>query len=341
MTAELDFSADDADSAHFGTSPNGTFESFDPDKVRCHLTELLGPHAMDLPDGARGFRGRQRATSVAGMRVHRMTFGGTSVDLRPEPSDDHIVVVQPLHGVIGISSGPIGVVASPRVPVVLDAGKRYRTHWRKDTVTYKIVVDRSLALGLAAELHGLSAEEVALDFALQPPPSAQAIATWGRVVALLAAQESTTAPGLLSTLTEFHLAKAAVSALLDLFPTAARAMGDERPAVTPPAPIDHAISYIEEHAQDPITLGDIAQSAGLSPRALQAAFRRHRDVTPMEYARQIRLRRAYDDLITADFGSTTVASVATRWGYHNPGRFASEFRSTFGKYPREALEQSR
>lgn len=341
MTAELDLSATDADSAHAGRPPSWTFESVDPEKVRCHLTELLGPHVMDLPDGARGFRGGQRAASVAGMQVHRMTFGGASVDLRPEPSDDHIVVVQPLHGVIGVSSGPVGVVASPRVPVVLDAGKRYRTHWRKDTVTYKIVVDRSLALGLAAELHGLSAEEVALDFPLQPPPSAQAIGTWGRVVPLLAAQESAATPGRLSALTEFHLAKAAVSALLDLFPTAARATGDKRPAGAPRSPIDHAISYIEEHAKDPITLSDIAQSAGLSPRALQTAFRRHRDVTPMEYARQVRLRHAYDDLIAADLEHTTVAAVATRWGYLNPGRFASEFRSTFGKYPREALEQSR
>lgn len=339
MTAELSW-------AEVGTVPvpaqawqPGMFDSSDPDEVHNHLSQSLGPHAMDLPEGTYGFRARQQATSMPGVQVHRLTYGRTTVDLRPEPHTEHIVVVHPLHGRIGVQWGDVGIVAGPRFPVVLDAGKRYRARWNRDSVACKVVIDRALARGMAAEARGVSVEDVSLDFSLQSLAASPAVATWGRMVAILAEQATSSRYGHQPSLTEFHLAKATVSALLDTFPNAVRIANVERPAAVSAMAVARAISYIDEHADTPLTVRDIAQSVGLSPRALQVAFRRHRDLTPMEYTRQARLRRAYDDLAAADAENTTVAAIAARWGYHNPGRFATDFRVQFGRYPKEVLAQ--
>lgn len=276
---------------------------------------------------------------MPGVQVHRMTYGGTSVDLRPEPTAEHIVVVHPLQGRIGVSSGDVGIVAGPHLPVVLDAGKRYRTHWSRDSVACKIVIERALALRIAAEARGVSTENVSLDFCLQNLAARPAVATWGQMVAILAGQPASFTARQAPSLTEFHLAQATVSALLDTFPSAVLITNEERLQSVSAKSVARAISYIDEHAGTPITVRELAESVGLSPRALQAGFRRHRNMTPMEYARQARLRRAYDDLAAADAGRTTVAAIAARWGYYNPGRFASDFRVMFGKYPKEVLAQ--
>ncbi|MEU7612530.1 hypothetical protein [Micromonospora sp. NPDC049204] len=46
----------------------------------------------------------------------------------------------------------------------------------------------------------------------------------------------------------------------------------------------------------------------MRPRALQLAFRRHHDTTPMRYVREVRLERAHRALRAAD--PTTGATVA-------------------------------
>lgn len=339
MTAELGF-------AEFGKVQladhrwhPGAFESSDPDTVHSHLSAVLGPHSMNLPEGTSGLRARQEAASMPGVQVHRMTYGGIAVDLRPEPNTEHIVVVHPLQGRIGVSSGDVGIVAGPHLPVVLDAGKRYRTHWSRDSVACKIVVERALARRMAAEARGVSPEQVSLDFSLQSLAASPAVATWAQMVTILAGRTASCGPRQVPSLTEFHLAQATVSALLDIFPNAIRVASNQGPAGVSARAVARAISYIDEHADTPLTVREIARSVGLSSRALQVAFRRHRNMTPMEYVRQARLRRAYDDLAAADAGRTTVAAIAARWGYYNPGRFASDFRVKFGKYPKDVLAQ--
>ncbi|MEW2352269.1 helix-turn-helix domain-containing protein [Spirillospora sp. NPDC029432] len=104
-----------------------------------------------------------------------------------------------------------------------------------------------------------------------------------------------------------------------------------------PAALRRAIAYIEDHHTDPdITVADIAAAAGVTPRTLQYAFRRHRGTTPMGYVRRVRLAAAHADLQAAGPG-TTVTAVAARWGFHHPGRFAADYRAAYGRSPSTTL----
>ena len=97
-------------------------------------------------------------------------------------------------------------------------------------------------------------------------------------------------------------------------------------------------AFIDEHAGDPITLDEIAAAARLSPRGVQAAFRRHLDTTPLAYLRGVRMERAHRDLQGAEPGDgVSVATLAAKWGFTHLGRFAVDYRRRFGTYPSQTL----
>ncbi|WAP57548.1 helix-turn-helix transcriptional regulator [Streptomyces sp. S465] len=104
-----------------------------------------------------------------------------------------------------------------------------------------------------------------------------------------------------------------------------------------PGTLRRALSYIDDHADRPITVAGIAAAAHVSIRALQYAFRRHLDTTPMAYVRRVRLAHAHHDLSTADPRTATVTDIATRWGFFHPARFAALYRDTYGTAPRVTL----
>lgn len=81
------------------------------------------------------------------------------------------------------------------------------------------------------------------------------------------------------------------------------------------------------------------RAAHVSVRALQLAFRRHLDTTPMAYLRRVRMDRVRADLTAADPASTSVTTVTARWGFYAAGRFSADYRSAFGEYPRDTLRR--
>ncbi|WP_076258652.1 helix-turn-helix transcriptional regulator [Intrasporangium flavum] len=137
---------------------------------------------------------------------------------------------------------------------------------------------------------------------------------------------------------------AVATAVLHAFPTTADispTVADREDAASSTA-LSRALDHIEAHAADPLTLAELADAAGVTPRALQQAFRRHLETTPSEYLRRVRLDRARRDLSLGqrDDG-TTVTDVAMRWGFYHQGRFAAAYRRRFGEAPHETLQDDR
>ncbi|MGC5290644.1 AraC family transcriptional regulator [Micromonospora sp. DT231] len=129
------------------------------------------------------------------------------------------------------------------------------------------------------------------------------------------------------------------SAALAVFPNSAMAVPHRVEAVPLPAgPVRRAVSFIETHFAEAVTATQIAEAARVSPRALQAAFRRQLGTTPMAYLRRTRLDRAHRDLLGTDpTQGATVAEIAHRWGYPHTGRFAADYRAAHGQSPSDTL----
>jgi AraC-like DNA-binding protein len=104
-----------------------------------------------------------------------------------------------------------------------------------------------------------------------------------------------------------------------------------------PATVRRATAFIEESAHRAITVADIAAAASVTVRAVQLAFRRHLDTTPLGYLRRVRLERAHRELLAADPMRETVTAVAYRWGFPSTSRFAAQYRAAYGVSPSRTL----
>ncbi len=106
---------------------------------------------------------------------------------------------------------------------------------------------------------------------------------------------------------------------------------------TTSALLRRAIAFIDDNAHRDISITDIANHVYVSPRAVQLMFRTHRDCTPMQYLRTVRLHHAHLDLLVSDCLSTTVLEIAHRWGFGHLGRFAVFYRQHYGQSPYATL----
>ena len=100
-----------------------------------------------------------------------------------------------------------------------------------------------------------------------------------------------------------------------------------------------AVAFMEAHAAEPITVGDVALAAGTTTRSLQAAFRRRFDLTPMQFLRRLRLRLAREQLLSSQDVGLTVGDTALRWGFAHSGRFAQQYLAEFGEHPSQTLRR--
>lgn len=103
--------------------------------------------------------------------------------------------------------------------------------------------------------------------------------------------------------------------------------------------IRRAMTYIEEHAADDVSVADIAGAAAVTIRAVQLAFRRHLGTTPMTYVREVRLAHVHRELLQADPAVRTVAEIAARWGFTNHSRFTASYRQIYGVLPSHTLKR--
>ncbi|MFF4104475.1 helix-turn-helix domain-containing protein [Streptomyces sp. NPDC001903] len=108
-----------------------------------------------------------------------------------------------------------------------------------------------------------------------------------------------------------------------------------------PETVRRAVAFIESAPDAEIGPTEMAAAAGVTPRALQYAFRRHLGTTPTAYLRRVRLDLAHADLVAGDAASGAgVAAIAHRWGFHHLGRFAAAYRAAYGHSPSRTLGES-
>lgn len=85
-----------------------------------------------------------------------------------------------------------------------------------------------------------------------------------------------------------------------------------------------------------LEVGEIAERLRVSGRLLEDCFRDVVGMGAASWLRVQRLNRAHRDLRMAD-PESTVAEVATRWGFWHLGRFSGYYRDLFGCSPSETL----
>jgi AraC-like DNA-binding protein len=103
--------------------------------------------------------------------------------------------------------------------------------------------------------------------------------------------------------------------------------------------LQRAVDHIHAHVHQALSLTTIAAAACMSPRALEAAFRRRYDTSPLAYARQLRLTHVHRALQLAarEEQPTSVTDTALQHGFVHMGRFAACYKQRFGCSPSATL----
>jgi AraC-like DNA-binding protein len=304
------------------------------------LADLLGrlyvEHAalFRCDDPAR-VDGEVRSATVDGLKAGLLRYGGFDYDAVLEPADaPTAVTVTHGSGTVTAAGEEHGWGRGGAFMVPTDLPSMAFQH---DAGFALLRVPWPVTRSLAEERTGLPAAD--LRFESMAPVSAGRQVMWASTAMFVCGQLVASGTTGISPPMASELTRMAATVMLETFPnTAMTGLYVAGPGWVPPPAVRRAAAFIEAHADQPLTLADIAAAAGVTGRALQSAFRRHYDNTPVGYLRQARLERAYTELQDADpAAGATVAAVARRWGWTSPGQFAAAYQRRFGEPPSRTL----
>jgi AraC-like DNA-binding protein len=98
--------------------------------------------------------------------------------------------------------------------------------------------------------------------------------------------------------------------------------------------------YIAANWDQPIGVEDLAAASGASVRSIFRTFKQCRGYSPMEFVKQVRLRRAHEMLSCGD-AAISVTDAAFACGFGDLSRFSKDYRARFGALPSETLNRSK
>jgi AraC-like DNA-binding protein len=298
---------------------------------------------LALLSTARGAVRVRSSDAHAGMRLTRDTIGPISIDHASFGMDldadvgpaQMLVFGQVISGAAGFRAG--STERWHRVGDIYLAAQpgHCRTSMVRGGEHDQAVFDQALPSQIADTAPGRTQQPVR--FTGYAPVSPEAARWWKAAYAYvreMLADPGTAAQQLLHTCA----ARLLVATTLATFPNNALTeptIEDRNDAHT--ATLHRAVAFIDENAHTDITVADIAAASFVTIRAVQLAFRRHMDTTPLGYLRRVRLHGAHHDLLTSDPVRENVTAVAYRWGFPSPSRFAATYRRAYCVTPNYTL----
>ncbi|WP_380175395.1 helix-turn-helix transcriptional regulator [Kineococcus sp. DHX-1] len=312
-----------------------SFASADEVEVTDFIRRMYADHRTRFDRVRRGARFSAHTHDTGALGADRVR---TSIDYRGVSADgfaDHVFFV--VHGgTVRVSSRTADVTCGRGDASVYPLGLPVEFDMHGfDVTTVRLSSER--VSRVAREMSG----EPAVRFLGTTPVSPAMHRYWRSLVRLVGGALADPDSPLASPLLAEDLAGTVAVAALHTFPnTALTREHVPGPGATAPATVRRAVEHVEANAHLPLTLTDLAAAAGTSARALQAGFQRHLGTTPLDHVRRVRLDRAHRELVDADpTRGDTVAAVAARWGFGNPGRFAAAHREAYGESPAVTLRR--
>jgi AraC-like DNA-binding protein len=298
------------------------FQSNDLDETRERISRVMQPHL--LVPGGKAVGSHMDFVKLGSVGIGTIAFGeAMRVDV--EAVDGYHLLMFCLAGQAEVRTRQRLVSVDQRNAVLCAAGERFDALLSPDCEQFILRIDRS-ALGS----HFWSPR-------LGPAPHVQIdspdLIAWMQQLNLIA-----NSPAILdSARKNREIGKQLGRLLLELLSASPLQSQDRanQPKLSPGF-VKRAEDYMHEHSDEPLRLSDIATALGMSERTLRDGFQQFRDVSPMQYLRQIRLDRAHSALLDAS-ENAFVSDIALACGFMHLGRFSLEYKKRFGESPSETL----
>ncbi|RBM22154.1 AraC family transcriptional regulator [Streptomyces sp. PT12] len=320
-------------------------DSDDLEETREIISNAYSPYRLDCLGDPREFSAWYGEDSFPGITLSGLRYGSShhaaETLIKPAPLGTYLLVCELTHGRVTVSSpGREEYSVGPGGTYVLDPYRGFQVHWSPGARMMTVRLAREDVERAAADALGVDSP-VRARFALGGAVSPEAARSWAGISR--AVRREVVGDGIARTnpLVAAQLTQTAAALLVGTQRLITTGVDARRTGAVSHAAVRRAMALVEERPERPHTLADLASAARVSPRALQEAFRRHLDTTPLGYLREIRLARARHDLLTAGRdGSATVSEIAYRWGFGNLGRFAAAYRARYGEPPSTTLDSA-
>lgn len=308
------------------------------DLVREHLHGLLGPHELVTRDRSGVVDFWHKSASFGQFSFNEFSYG-RDVATSAQLSTDFYIIIFTISGHISVQHRSRNFVTDADTVFVM-------TH---DRFTGGVSADcRQLVVRVgAAPIHRYMQQyydiriEAPLEFALVPCSINEQTPGLHQMVAMICNTLSREDMSFNDARIRGSIEQALIGVLLHEIPHNYHRAMSVNPRRVMPRCIRLAKDYIHAHARERISVHEIATVANLSPRALQAGFRRYLNETPLTYLRNVRLDLAYAELTLAGAGELNVTEVAMRCGMTDLSRFAQYYRQRFGQHPSSTLRFDR
>jgi AraC-like DNA-binding protein len=311
---------------HFATADTDEAHAF----IRRELIDVNVRFSGGGPDGA-GLR--TVFTELDGVGVTRLHYSART-QLQTAPAGD-MVITHLMRGHYTIGRGRDHYLLRPGEVVLAPPDRALEVAFR-DIDALAVRLPRVLLEEVAQTQTGIGGADLRFDSSR--PISAQLGLHWVRTVSYLTSTVLSDPVLMANPLIAGHARHLLASTALAVFPNTGIDARLRPPGKVTSQALRRAMAYVEENAERALTVAEMAAAAGVRPRALQLAFRRHHGTTPMQYARSVRLERAHRELRGADpTAGATVATIATRWGFPHLGRFSTDYRAAYGASPSHTL----
>lgn len=307
------------------------FESSDLEDTRERISRVMQPHHLQ-PLSSRSTGHRARNSHMDFVRVGGIGLGtidfGEAMRVDVDHVEDYHLLMFCLRGQAQTLSDGHPVQASNSRGLICAPGQSFVADLSADCEQFVVRLDKNMVQAHAG--HDLHFHH-SLDLRR---PELQA---WLDQLRILA-----TSPFLMQAAQNNPLIATEVERLLVHLLLAGQGWTDDAKLTiatpgTAPACVRRAEAFIRAHAAEPLRLSDIAGATDVPARTLLSAFQRFRDISPMQYLRDVRLGLAREQLRQAD-PRVTVASVALDCGFLHLGRFAQAYREKFGESPSVTLQ---
>jgi len=301
---------------------------------------LFSQHRLELCGRRRDLDVQHNQVALGEVSINVLRYGA-DVMIDPGERGDFYLVQLPLSGSAELDSGGQCVQVNPAVLSVLQPHTRSRMVWTGDCSMLLVQVPRALVERRAALAGWVERPRFALSRSRRDPD----VAAWWHAVLDLTrnldrfGQQWLQRPAAAAAMSEFLLS--AFTAML-CEPGSAEETKAARPAGAEDVrSLRRAKDYVHAHAERALSLPEIARHACVSPRTLEAVFKRHGEISPIAYARRHRLNAVHQALQRAgqDGLPASVTELALAYGFVHMGRFAAHYRALFGCSPSHTLRR--
>jgi AraC-like DNA-binding protein len=313
------------------------FRASDLESACEYLSGVFVPHRQTYVTREHRLNFRHRRARLGAVELNALTFGG---DVRVDASDwpNYYLVQFMLEGDCRVTQAGHSYDMTMGSIAVINPRRPFEKSWSPSGRQLMLRIERRL---LDRELIAWTGRELAgsIEFDQSRTFAFTEAATLTRLVRMCCDDLRGDSSALDHPFVRDRFASTLASALLIGLPHNHIAAIEAAEKPIAPASVKRAERFLEENVANAIGLTDVARAAGVSARALQLAFRRFRDTTPMAQLRALRLERARRALADAGRDGGSVTSVAAEQGFGSLSRFEANYKARFGEPPSETLRR--